>query len=99
MNLLDAFQDGQSTLDVRRTKVRAIYALIAAPSALSLYAAIKVFWPDFPLSVEGVGVVVAWVMGGVGVVSHIISTKRLGVQRAPLNYQAPQGETKDRTYS
>lgn len=85
MKLLDAFLDGQSTLDERKTKVRAVYALVAAPSVLSMYAAIKAFWPEFPFDVEDVGIVVAWVMSGIGVISHIISSKRLGVRRGITN--------------
>lgn len=82
MSIIEAFRVGQSTDDVRKTKSRAIVALIIAPSALTLYAVIKAFWPEFPLDAEEVGIVVAWIMSGIGVVSHIISTKSLGIKRA-----------------
>lgn len=78
---LQSLYEGQTSADARKTKVRAIIALIAAPSALSVYAVAKAFWPDFPLSVEEVGVIIAWLMSGVGVVSHIISTQKLGLKR------------------
>jgi len=85
MKLLEAFKEGQSTVDVRKTKVRAIATLVATPSALGLYAVIKAFWPETPLDVEDVASICAVLASLVGVVSHIISTKRLGVRRGVTN--------------
>lgn len=103
MNLLDTFREGQSTADVRKTKLRAIYACISAPSILSGYAVLKAFWPDLPLSMEDFGQVVAWLVSGIAVVSHIISSKAVGVRKAdfpdmpkPTDYE--RREADNRTY-
>ncbi len=90
MKLLDTFLEGQSTADVRKTKMRAIYACLAAPSVLTGYAVLKAFWPELPLSLDDLGQVVAWIVSGIAVVSHIISSKTVGVRRGPsLGYRQP----------
>ncbi len=103
MKLLDTFLEGQSTADVRKTKVRAIYACIAAPSVLTGYSVLKAFWPELPLSIDDLGQVVAWLVSGIAVVSHIISSKTIGVRKAdfpdmpkPTEYE--RREADNRTY-
>lgn len=103
MKILDALKSGQTTSDARKTKVRAITAMLAAPSALTLYAVSKAFWPEFPLDVEEVGIVCAWIMFGIGSISHIISTKTLGVEKSdfpdfPQPSEQQRRQNDDRTY-
>ena len=98
MKLLDTFLEGQSTADVRKTKIRAIYACIAAPSALTGYAVLKAFWPELPLSIDDLGQVVAWLVSGIAVVSHIISSKTVGVRRGPSLGYPQQTTNNDRTH-
>ncbi len=98
MSLLDTFREGRSTADVRKTKARAIYACIAAPSVLTGYAVLKAFWPELPLSLDDFGQVVAWLVAGIAVVSHIISSKTVGVRRGPSLGYRQQAKSNDRTH-
>lgn len=103
MDLLDAFREGQSTADVRRTKIRALWALATAPGALTLYSVVKAYWPDCPFTVEDAAIFCTAVTSAVGIVSHLISTQKLGVRRAEMHFHPAQTSEQrrrsaDRTY-
>lgn len=81
MEILRALSEGMSTSDVRKTKLRAIYAFIIAPTTLTGYAVAQEFLGDMPISLDDAGLIVSWVISGIGIISTIISTKRIGVSR------------------
>jgi hypothetical protein len=93
LSLLDLFRKGNSVADPVLWKVGGISAMVLVPLVLALDRVATAFGFPLGISTEAASDIAAGLVALVGVVSHIVSSDKIGLPAAPQGGDGEHGRS------